>query len=71
MSKLSEHIDFLRKFYIPNKRLLLQYTRDIFAKHHVVNDFGVDMLVDDDGSNPMTPDQFITAVMGKGEPNRD
>lgn len=67
MSKLREHIDFLRKFYIPNKRLLLQYTRDIFAGHIALDG----KLHDPDGSNPMTTDEFITAVMGKGEPNRD
>lgn len=59
--KLQEHIDLLRKFYIPNKRLLLMLTRDIFAKH--LNTEG--KLQDPDGLHPMTTDEFITAVMRK------
>ena len=60
MVTLKEHIDLLRKLYIPYKKQLVKLIADIMKDHYRALD---DMLVDTSNNETMTLTEFINQIM--------
>jgi hypothetical protein len=60
MATLKEHIDLLRKLYIPYKKQLLKYVSNLIIEHYSQ---ARNLLVDTTNNETMTLEQFIDQIM--------
>lgn len=60
MATLKEHIDLLRKLYIPYKKQLFKYVSNLIIQHYSQ---ARNLLVDTTNNETMTLEQFIDQIM--------
>ena len=60
MATLKEHIDLLRKLYIPYKKQLFKYVSNLIIEHYSQ---ARNVLVDTTNNETMTLEQFIDQIM--------